>query len=119
MLTKNKKMSDKNYFFKNYERNLAFNSFLYHNREFFNNIIETIPGCTNVVQEDFFDWPGIYMEKGQWKWGSQGLQNWLVKNEYVVVDRTDYDTCCLTATPKLVNKILKRQNNWNALQANY
>ena len=104
--------SIKNYWFKHEERNMAFNAFLYHNREFFNGLRSERRNYKGTL-------PGIYMEKGTWKWGSQSLQNWLVKNEYVSVDRTDNDTCCLTATPKLVSRMLQRQNDWDAIQANY
>ena len=54
--------------------------------------------------------PGIYYEKGSFKWGSQGMQNKCEKKGFIKVLRNDFDTSCLAATPKLVNKILNAIN---------
>ena len=84
-------------------------NFYYHNVPFFQNCIDQgITKCPDNLSDE--DTPSIYYEKGPWKWGSQGMQNKCERKGFIKVLREDYDTSCLAATPKLVNKILNAIN---------
>ena len=97
---------------KNHEVNEFMNSFLYHNESFFQKCINL--GVKEITQSMVDEYSkstpnsgiGIYYEKGSFKWGSQGMQNKCEKKGFIKVLRNDFDTSCLAATPKLVNKIL-------------
>jgi len=109
MLTNNKKMTVKNYeipsnvkLSKNDDVNEFMNAFLYHNKDFFqeciDNNIKDVSSSTHEV--------GIYYEKGPWKWGSEGMQNQMLRRGHIHVLRSDRSTSCLNATPKLLQRIL-------------
>ena len=85
----------------NKEVNDFMHSFYYHNHQYFRECISK--GVKKVNSSSDI---GIYYEKGKWKGGSEGMQNSMKKRGFVKVLRSDWDTSCLDATPKLVNKIL-------------
>ena len=88
---------------KNNEVNDFMKSFVYHNEKFFEK-------CLNLKLKNLSSLPesgiGIYYEKGPWKWGSQGMENQMIKRGHIKVLRSDDSTSCLNATVKLVNRIL-------------
>ena len=97
---------------KNHEVNEFMNSFLYHNESFFQKCINL--GVKEITQSMVDEYSkstpnsgiGIYYEKGPWKWGTQGMENQMVRRNHIKVLRSDRSTSCLNATPKLLNRIL-------------
>ena len=75
--------------------------FYYHNHQYFRECISK--GVKKVNSSSGI---GIYYEKGKWKWGSESMQNSMERRGFIKVLRSDWNTSCLDATPKLVNKIL-------------
>ena len=92
---------------KNNDVNEFLNHFLYHNQDFFKRCLNL--GITKFESTSIDlgqDNVGIYYEKGTWKWGSQGMENQMVRRGHIKVLRSDDGTSCLNATPKLLNRIL-------------
>jgi len=92
---------------KNNDANEFMHNFLYHNQDFFKRCLNL--GITKFESTSIDlgqDNVGIYYEKGTWKWGSQGMENQMVKRGHIKVLRSDGDTSCLNATNKLINRIL-------------
>ncbi len=92
---------------KNNDVNEFLNQFLYHNRDFFKRCLNL--GITKFESTSIDlgqDNVGIYYEKGTWKWGSQGMENHMVKRGHIKVLRSDRNTSDLNATNKLINRIL-------------
>ena len=92
---------------KNNDVNEFMTNFLYHNEDFFKRclnlgITKFDSSSSNLGQEGV----DIYYEKGTWKWGSQGMENQMVKRGHIKVLRSDSNTSCLQATNKLINRIL-------------
>lgn len=90
----------------NKEVNDFMHAFYYHNHGYFRKCVERGVKKIVVQGEQVISGVGIYYEKGKWKWGSEGMQNSMKKRGFIKVLRDDYNTSCLDATPKLVNKIL-------------
>ena len=96
---------------KNNDVNEFMTNFLYHNQDFFKRclklgITKFDSSSSDLGQNDV----GIYYEKGTWKWGSQGMENQMIKRGHIKVLRSDGDTSCLNATNKLINRILNNIN---------
>ena len=92
---------------KNNDVNEFMTNFLYHNQDFFKRclklgITKFDSSSSDLGQEGV----EIYYEKGTWKWGSQGMENQMVKRGHIKVLRSDSNTSCLQATNKLINRIL-------------
>ena len=92
---------------KNNDVNEFMTNFLYHNEDFFKRclklgITKFDSSSSDLGQNDV----DIYYEKGTWKWGSQGMENQMVKRGHIKVLRSDSNTSCLQATNKLINRIL-------------
>tara|TARA_R100000081_G_scaffold88744_1_gene60603 strand:- start:124 stop:642 length:519 start_codon:yes stop_codon:yes gene_type:complete len=81
-------------------------AFYYHNHEYFRECISKGVKKIVVQGEQVVSGVGIYYEKGKWKWGSESMQNSMKRRGFIKVLRSDWNTSCLDATPKLVNKIL-------------
>ena len=97
---------------KNYDTDQFMSMFLYHNKDFFQKLING--GYTKFPDDvECSGECGIYYEKGPWKWGSQGMQNKMQKNGFIVPSKTHNNTgdSSLWATPKLINKILTKLNS--------
>ena len=90
----------------NQEVNDFMHAFYYHNHGYFRKCVERGVKKIVVQGEQVVSGVGIYYEKGKWKWGSEGMQNSMERRGFIKVLRDDYNTSCLDATPKLVNKIL-------------
>ena len=92
---------------KNNDVNEFMTNFLYHNEDFFKRClnlgITKFDSSTSDLGQEGVD---IYYEKGTWKWGSQGMENQMVKRGHIKVLRSDSNTSCLQATNKLINRIL-------------
>ena len=97
---------------KNHDVNEFMSSFLYHNEKFFQSCVDLeIKEITQSIVNGYSKSTsnsgiGIYYEKGPWKWGSQGMENQMVRRGHIKVLRSDDGTSCLNATPKLLNRIL-------------
>ena len=87
---------------KNNDVNEFMTNFLYHNQDFFKQCIDLKLKNVNSISHNV----GIYYEKGTWKWGSQGMENQMIKRGHIKVLRSDDNTSCLQATNKLINRIL-------------
>ena len=97
---------------KNHDVNEFMNSFLYNNESFFQKCVDLeVKEITQSMVDGYSESTpnsgiGIYYEKGPWKWGSQGMENQMIKRGHIKVLRSDKGTSCLNATPKLLNRIL-------------
>ena len=92
---------------KNNDVNEFMTNFLYHNEDFFKRCLNL--GITKFESTSIDlgqEGVDIYYEKGTWKWGSQGMENQMVKRGHIKVLRSDDNTSCLQATNKLINRIL-------------
>ena len=82
-------------------------NFLYHNEDFFKRCLKLgitkFDSSSSDLGQEGVD---IYYEKGTWKWGSQGMENQMVKRGHIKVLRSDRNTSDLNATNKLINRIL-------------
>ena len=92
---------------KNNDVNEFMTNFLYHNEDFFKRCLKLgitkFDSSSSDLGQEGVD---IYYEKGTWKWGSQGMENQMVKRGHIKVLRSDSNTSCLQATNKLINRIL-------------
>ena len=92
---------------KNNDVNEFMTNFLYHNEDFFKRCLKLgitkLDSSSSHLGQEGVD---IYYEKGTWKWGSQGMENQMVKRGHIKVLRSDSNTSCLQATNKLINRIL-------------
>jgi len=92
---------------KNNDVNEFMTNFLYHNQDFFKRCLKLgitkFDSSSSDLGQEGVD---IYYEKGTWKWGSQGMENQMVKRGHIKVLRSDSNTSCLQATNKLINRIL-------------
>ena len=92
---------------KNNDVNEFMTNFLYHNQDFFKRClmlgITKFDSSSSDLGQEGVD---IYYEKGTWKWGSQGMENQMIKRGHIKVLRSDSNTSCLNATNKLINRIL-------------
>mgnify|MGYP001353659524 FL=1 len=92
---------------KNVDVNDFMCNFLYHNEDFFKRCLKLgitkFDSSSSDLGQEGVD---IYYEKGTWKWGSQGMENQMVKRGHIKVLRSDSNTSCLQATNKLINRIL-------------
>ena len=92
---------------KNNDVNEFMTNFLYHNQDFFKRCLKLgitkFDSSSSDLGQEGVD---IYYEKGTWKWGSQGMENQMVKRGHIKVLRSDSNTSCLNATNKLINRIL-------------
>ena len=99
---------------KNYQDDEFLNSFVYHNHSYFARCILNKINKIYMVGQDpkapiakgNDEYVGIHYETGKWKWGSESMQNSMKRRGFIKVLRSDWNTSCLDATPKLVNKIL-------------
>ena len=92
---------------KNNDVNEFMTNFLYHNEDFFKRCLNLgITKFESVGVDLGQEGVDIYYEKGTWKWGSQGMENQMVKRGHIKVLRSDSNTSCLQATNKLINRIL-------------
>ena len=92
---------------KNNDVNEFMTNFLYHNEDFFKRCLNL--GITKFESTSIDlgqEGVDIYYEKGTWKWGSQGMENQMVKRGHIKVLRSDRNTSDLNATNKLINRIL-------------
>ena len=92
---------------KNNDVNEFMTNFLYHNEDFFKRCLNL--GITKFESTSIDlgqEGVDIYYEKGTWKWGSQGMENQMIKRGHIKVLRSDDNTSCLQATNKLINRIL-------------
>ncbi len=102
---------------KNYDINEFLNNFLYHNTNYFKNLVDndytSCPTGDYTYGKDQGLLPGIHYECGPHKWGSIGMLNKMLKKGLVTIIKDHKNNCyCLDATPKLVTKILKAVNKY-------
>ena len=93
---------------KNNDVNEFMTNFLYHNEDFFKRCLKLgitkFDSSSSDLGQEGVD---IYYEKGTWKWGSQGMENQMVKRGHIKVLRSDSNTSCLQATNRILNNIYR------------